>query len=292
MIDRYLLRYFLAVVDHGTFSKAAIACRVTQPTLSVGIARLETLLDRRLFLRSNRRVEITVAGTRLAEHARHIEAEFIAAERAAQEDSGTKLIRIGVVSTLPATLIEKAVAAAMGVSTAGRLEIIEGRLRELTLKLHGGRIDVILGPLAAPREAGALFTERYAVALSTNHRLADRDQVTAEELAGEAMIVRRSCEALPQISQFFTKRGVRPFMAARTVNDERVSAYIRAGLGVTVMPRCFACDGIAMPTLSGFNVTRTIGFLPAIDAVARLADSENYVLFGEAIRRTVADLEV
>ena len=45
MIDRYLLRYFLAVIDHGNFSKAAAQCNVSQPTLSVGIAKLERLLD-------------------------------------------------------------------------------------------------------------------------------------------------------------------------------------------------------------------------------------------------------
>ena len=60
MIDRYLLRYFLAVIEKGNFSKAAAACGVSQPTLSVGIAKLETMLDRPLFQRSNRRVELVL----------------------------------------------------------------------------------------------------------------------------------------------------------------------------------------------------------------------------------------
>ena len=56
MMDRYLLRYFLAVIDQGNFSKAAAACNVSQPTLSVGIANLEKMLSRPLFVRTNRRV--------------------------------------------------------------------------------------------------------------------------------------------------------------------------------------------------------------------------------------------
>ena len=64
MIERYLIRYFLAVVEHGNFSRAAAMCHVAQPTLSVGIAKLEALLDRALFTRTNQRVEMTDAGSR------------------------------------------------------------------------------------------------------------------------------------------------------------------------------------------------------------------------------------
>ena len=280
MIDRYLLRYFLAVIDHGNFSRAAQHCRVTQPTLSVGIAKLEGLLGRPLFLRSNRRVELTAAGTRFAAHARRIEAEFAEAERAVVDDAPRRLVRIGVVSTLPAAWIEQAVVTARG--SGERIELVEGRMRDLSPMLDRGRIDAVLGPV--PAEADALFSEGYALALPADHPLADRTQLGAEDVAGETMIVRRNCEALPEISRFFTARGVRPFRAARTTNDERAIAYVRSGLGITVMPHCFAQNGIAMPTLTGFTATRAIGFTIAADGRARLADSAAFVGFGDAIR--------
>lgn len=47
MIERYHRRYLLAVVDHGSFSWAALACNVTQPTLSAAIARIENMLGQR-----------------------------------------------------------------------------------------------------------------------------------------------------------------------------------------------------------------------------------------------------
>ena len=53
-----------------------MACHVSQPTLSAGIAKLEQLLGDRLFLRSNQRVQLTDGGTRFLGHARRIEAEF------------------------------------------------------------------------------------------------------------------------------------------------------------------------------------------------------------------------
>ena len=59
------VEYVLAVVDHGSFTKAAAAMRVSQPSLSDGIRRLETELDVRLFHRLGRSVELTDAGARV-----------------------------------------------------------------------------------------------------------------------------------------------------------------------------------------------------------------------------------
>lgn len=284
MIDRYLLRYFLAVLDHGNFSKAATYCRVSQPTLSIGIARLEKLLDRTLFHRTNRRVELTAAGSRFAVFARRIEAEFAGAERAVREDAPAKLIRLGVVATLPAHWIAQAVRQCCGSETDERLEIVEGRGRDLMSLLERGRIDAVLGPVGAdPRAREILFHEDYALALSVDHRLAGCDSVAAEDVAGEPMIVRRNCEALGEISRHFTSRGVRPFMAARTTNDEWAVGYVQAGLGITVMPRCFARRGIAMPSLAGFAGARTIGFLVEREGAGRLEGSYIYHRFGNAI---------
>lgn len=288
MIDRYLLRYFLAVLDNGTFSSAAVHCRVSQPTLSVGIAKLETLLGRPLFQRSNRRVELTPAGARFAEHARRIEAEFAEAERVVRDDPPARLIRIGLVPTLPTAWIEAGLAAGFAIGSAERFEMVEERAPDLALKLERGRIDVILGPLPSTEAGKALFEEDYAVALPTRHRLADLDSVTAQDLAGETMLVRRHCEALRSVSRFFTARGVRPFMAARTVSDERALAYVRAGLGITVMPRCFAERGIAMLTLSGFDLTRTIGWRTAPGGESRLNSSAAFCHFVDAVKSLMA----
>ena len=73
-MDRYLLRYFLAVAELGSFSRAAAKVNVTQPTLSVGIAKLEEQVGARLFERTTRRVSLTPAGSRFLPRARRIAA--------------------------------------------------------------------------------------------------------------------------------------------------------------------------------------------------------------------------
>jgi DNA-binding transcriptional LysR family regulator len=107
--------------------------------------------------------------------------------------------------------------------------------------------------------------------------------VSAEAIAGETMIVRRQCEALPLVSRFFTTRGVRPFMAARTVSDDRASAYVAAGLGITVMPYSLCVPGVAMAALAGFDLTRVVGVRVPAAARTRLEPSGAWQAFVEAM---------
>ncbi|WP_136162948.1 LysR family transcriptional regulator [Sphingomonas flavalba] len=276
MIDRYLLRYFLAVIDHGNFSKAAAQCNVSQPTLSVGIAKLERLLDRSLFQRSNRRVELTEAGARFAVHARRIEGEFSLAERAVGAVPARSTFRLGVLTTMPSAWIAAIVRQCAAHDDVQRVEWVEGRERELQERLRRGRLDAALTIVRADdsRFAGeVLLTEGYALAMPASHPLAGEAEVAAAALADNVMIVRRQCEALPETSRHFTSHGVRPFFAARTTNDDRALALVQAGLGVTVMPEGFTAPGVVRPRLAGFDLVRAIGILHAghVDAAARAA---------------------
>ncbi|MDB5738101.1 MAG: LysR family transcriptional regulator [Sphingomonas bacterium] len=275
MIDRYHLRYFLAVIDQGNFSKAAAFCNVSQPTLSVGIAKLEAMIGQPLFVRTNRRVELTGAGADLVSHARRIEAEFGLAERGPAGAGKIATIRLGVLATTPWQWIETFLQRQLAFPGDERVEIVEGRERDLLEGLTRGRIDVALTIVRdnARFESETLFSEGYALAMASGHRLADRAVIAADELIHEPMIVRRQCELLSETSRHFTARGVRPFFPARTTSEVRALSYVRAGLGVTVMPDCFTDAGIVRPRLRDFAFTREVGLLYARHAdPARLRD--------------------
>lgn len=265
MLDRYLLRYFLAVVDQGSFSRAATACNVAQPTLSIGIAKLERIVGQALFLRSNQRVELTQAGSRFLPHARRIERDF---NMALQEASGADTqpaLRLGVLASVPGVLVAASVAQARP-DPAAPFELIFGTERELAGHLNKGRIDMALTRVG---RSGGRFAERavmeegYALAMPQDHALAGEQEIAAERIARDVMIVRRHCEALSETSRFFTERGVRPHFAMRSTNDERVLAMVAAGLGITVMPDCYTQAGVVRPRLAGFTVRRTLGWVAA-----------------------------
>jgi DNA-binding transcriptional LysR family regulator len=270
MIDRYLLRYFLAVIDNGSFTAAANQVNVTQPTLSAGIAKLEREAGAKLLRRNSQRVELTEAGARFAVHARRIEREFHLAQASITGLAPADTLRLGVLSTIATAELSALVETLAQTAPGLRVELLEGNERSLTQYLARGRIDLAL-TIVRDADAEPLRTEGYALALPNAHPLAAESSLPGEAMAGETMIVRRHCEALSETSRYFTQRGIRPFFALRTTNDDRALDMVRAGLGVTVVPASHRHVGVASPVLTGFDLTRTLGLVWGEDA-ARLRD--------------------
>lgn len=264
MLDRYQLRYFLAVVDNGNFSRAAAQCNVSQPTLSVGIAKLERTIGARVFLRTSQRVQLTQAATRLLVHARRIESEFnLVLQDVATSDHAAP-VRVGVLRSIAGTTLARIAAALHASAPEARVEFVEGSERELTGHIARGRIDCALTLVGRGGDRfleEPLFDEGYALAMPADHPLASEPMVRAEALNADVMIVRRHCEALSETSRHFTERGVRPHFAYKSTNDERVLQMVAAGLGVTVMPESYHAPGVARPRLEGFALRRSIGLV-------------------------------
>lgn len=262
MLSRTQIRQFLAVVDTGSFTRAASALHVAQPSLSGGIAQLERQLGTRLFVRERRRIRLTEAGNRLLPLARAIEREFHQAEsEVGNLPVPVRPIRMGLLETVSTAWLERALA---GYAGAVPLELVEGGARDLLAALGQGSIDfalTLIGPEPSRHASEVLLREDYCLALPAGHRLAGAAQVAAADVAGETMIARRSCEVLAETSRFFTERGVRPRFLLRSHNDDRVLAMVRAGLGVTVAPRSLGGEGLAMVPLADFARERALGFV-------------------------------
>ncbi|MFN3464191.1 MAG: LysR family transcriptional regulator [Terricaulis sp.] len=263
-MDRYLLRYFLAVAELGSFSKAAQRVSVTQPTLSGGIAKLEQEVGARLFERTTRRVSLTPAGSKFLQHARRITQEYEAALREVSNTPQLKRVRAGILSTIPARDLERVVAAHAKNSGGEALEILDSTERDIANRLSDGRLDVAITILRPGLESFAqekLRNEPYVLFVSANHKLSGVEEIEGGELAGETMIVRRQCEGLPEISRYFTNRDVRPSFSLRTLSDDRAMSMVAAGLGVTVAPASFAAPGLASVNLAGLNLSRDVGLV-------------------------------
>jgi DNA-binding transcriptional LysR family regulator len=287
-MDRYLLRYFLAVAELGSFSKAAAKVNVTQPTLSVGIAKLESEVGARLFERTTRRVSLTPAGSRFLVHARRIAQEYEAALREVSEAPRPKRVRAGILSTIPARDFERVVAAHAKLARDEALELLDSSERDIANRLSDGRLDAAITILRPGLESFArekLRSEPYVLFVSTSHKLSGAESVEGGALAGETMIVRRQCEGLPEISRYFTRRDVRPSFSLRTLNDDRAMSMVAAGLGITVAPESFKRPGVAAVKLVGLDLVREVGLVLS----DRVRDAGEASAFAEAVRATYGE---
>jgi DNA-binding transcriptional LysR family regulator len=289
MMDGYLVRYFLAVAELGNFSRAAELVNVTQPTLSVGIAKLENQLGAKLFERNKRRVTLTAAGSRFLVHATQIAHEYDLALRAVSGTVKPRHLRLGILSTIPTRLVEEIVVRHRELQSGERLDIIDGSERDLRNRLEDGRLDIaltIVRPNSDRFLPERLYLEDYALVVARTHRFAGAEMVQAEALAEDAMIIRRHCEVLAETSRYFTQRGVRPSFGLKTSNDDRALALVRAGLGITVMPQSFADPGVRHVRLAEFDLRREIGLLYAHPAPDRSASESAFI---DVVRMACAD---
>ncbi|RVQ69347.1 LysR family transcriptional regulator [Croceicoccus ponticola] len=260
MIKRSHIRQFLAVVETGSFTQAAGRIRVTQPTLSAGIADLERMVGSRLFVRDRRHVRLTEAGGRFLPLARELDRNFRAVDGfGVKQASDWPALKLGVIRSVAAPVLETVVAA---LGKAFSIEMVEGSDSELRAALASGRVDMMLG-LLRPEDkddgAIALVTEPYVMFVPDAHSLAAEESVEPERLASEIMIARRSCEILDRTSAFFTRHQVRPRFSLRSESEERCMAMVAAGLGITTAPLSHRRDGIVPIGVVGYDFARTLG---------------------------------
>lgn len=269
-MELYLLRYFLAVVETGSFTKAAQACLITQPTLSAGIKRLEEQLSVELFVRNNKRVFLTTAGTRFLPRAKAILHEVNMASAEIAETESANVLRLGVLQTLPAVIV----ADALRSFTDVRFDLYDGTEQELLNRLDERGIDYALSIRRVDDDLSLpLFEEGYRLALAASHRLAGETEIRGEDLANDSMIVRSRCEVLSETSRHFTDRNVRPPLVYRTPQDERALAMVGAGIGITVMPDSYRAPDVVRIPMTGFHLRRTIALLrPRFDLPERLRE--------------------
>jgi DNA-binding transcriptional LysR family regulator len=188
------LRYFVAIAEERSFTRAAERLWIAQPGLSSQIRRLETELGVRLFERHTRGVDLTGAGELFLERAR---ATLAAAEDA--RSTGRDL-EAGLVGTVRLGLPVEAPAAFATSMLAGfgldhpqvEVTVFESYSGTLLRDLRDGRLDAVLAPAlfgTAELRSLRLGSERWVVLVGRGHRLWTPGPLDVRELHGEPIVV-------------------------------------------------------------------------------------------------------
>jgi len=223
-MDLRELRYFAAVFDERNLTRAAARCFVSQPSVSLAIANLETELGTALFIRHKKGMMPTDAAERFQPIARRIIGEADAARRLFREQAPRHVMKLGLMRTLdPAQVIAllKPLTARSDVSLhiVGVSEQADARIVSRSLV---GSHDYFL----------PLWTERYVAALPPSHPLTLKERLRLADLKGVAMIDRCHCEQ----SDLFGKPALQREVAAIVETEDWALALVAAGVGVAIVP--------------------------------------------------------
>ena len=243
------LRYIVAVAREKHFGRAAEACFVSQPTLSVAVKKLEDELDVKLFERGSAEISVTPLGEDIVRQAQSVLEQAQAIKEIAKrgKDPLAGPLRLGVIYTIGPYLLPDLVRQAIDHVPQMPLMLQENFTTKLLDMLRAGELDCAI--LAEPFiDAGLamapLYEEPFMVAVPRTHHLAKRDKVSAEELKKETMLLLGAghcfrdhvLEVCPEYARFSSDaEGIRKSFEGSSL--ETIKYMVAAGMGVTVVPQ-------------------------------------------------------
>ncbi len=243
------LRYIVAVARERHFGRAAEACFVSQPTLSVAVKKLEEELDVKLFERGSNEVSVTPLGEEIIRQAQSVleQAQSIKEIAKRGKDPLAGPLRLGVIYTIGPYLLPDLVRNAIAEVPQMPLMLQENFTARLLDMLRSGELDcaILAEPFPDTNLALApLYDEPFLVAVPRSHPLASHELINAEELKKETMLLLGTghcfrdhvLEVCPEFARFSSNaEGIRKSFEGSSL--ETIKYMVAAGMGVTVVPQ-------------------------------------------------------
>jgi len=288
-MDLRQLRYFVAVAEAGSLTRAAARLHIAQQSLSAQMRALEAQFGAPLFERSSRGVRLTAVGTVLLREARPLLAEAERAlettRRAARGEGGA--LRVGFLSSVANYMLPPLVRAFRERHPEVTLQVEDALIGTLVDKLRTGELDAGLSrpPLVDDLATEVVLSEPVAAVLPDGHPLADREQLALGELADEPWLLTPRTSWPPWHDQYdrdFAAAGFQPRVVQRATSPQNLLALVAAGVGVTrltLSARTLRDSGVTFVPLVGDEAAVVIVWRP---------DARNPAL--PALREVVRDV--
>ncbi len=241
-MELFQVRYFLALTKTLNFTRAAEACRVSQPALTRAIQRLEEELGGALLYRERSLTQLTELGKIMLPH---LEAAYMAAEAATAQAAAFKRrefapLRVGLNTTISAHLLTPVLRELEDRIEGFELSLVEGGADELFGQMLEGQLDaaVVVASDKMPERLNRwpLFEDRYVVLFPRGHRFESLDAVPAAALGDECVLVRgrRGCDYEQTLDRLCMAAGVKPRSRHSGASDDHIQHMAGAGLGIAL----------------------------------------------------------
>ena len=246
------LKYIVAVARDKHFGRAAEACFVSQPTLSVAIKKLEEELDVKIFERGASEVSVTPLGEQIVRQAQQVIEQAQAIREIAKrgKDPVSGPLRMGIIYTIGPYLLPDLVRQTIARVPQMPLMLQENFTAKLLEMLRTGELDCAIMAEPFPDTGLAvapLYDEPFLAAVPTGHHLAKRKVISAEELKQETMLLLGTghcfrdhvLEVCPEYARFVStgedRDGIRKSFEGSSL--ETIKYMVASGMGVTVVPQ-------------------------------------------------------
>ena len=242
------LKYIVAVAREKHFGRAAEACFVSQPTLSVAVKKLEEELDVKIFERSSGEIGVTALGSEIVRQAQSVLEQAAEIKEIAKrgKDPLAGPLRLGVIYTIGPYLLPELVRHVIETTPQMPLMLQENFTVKLLEMLRMGEIDCAILAEPFPDSGLAvvpLYDEPFVAALPKDHPLTQRETITATELKAETMLLLGAghcfrdhvLEVCPEFARFSSDaEGIRKSFEGSSL--ETIKHMVAAGMGVTLVP--------------------------------------------------------
>lgn len=236
------LRYFVAVVDCQSFSKAALRCHTSQPNLSEQVRILESQIGITLLDRSGRKIVPTERGRVLWERAKRILADIDETVHAVREsEPGTDRISIGVLSTVASCFLAHVLNSFVDRHPKIYLDIHHDSTAHLLPMIEVGNLDLGIVGLPLRRKgfsAETLFSEEMLLALHPKHPLTLKRTIFKEDLLTEKLILSQDgiCVGGCQL-KICKQKQFSPRIVFRSGHLDTIQSLVAAGKGISLIPQ-------------------------------------------------------
>jgi LysR family cyn operon transcriptional activator len=266
------IRYLRAVAEHHSFTRAAEALYVSQPTLSQQIKLLEESLNVQLLDRSGRTVRLTDAGEVYLRHARRALHELDAGKRALHDLQDLSRGSLRLAMTPITDLLTRPLLESFNIRYPGiTVSILEMSQSQIEVALVDDEVDVGIAftdtssfaARSGEIEKHVLFVEKLNVAVGEAHPCAGQQApLNLQALEQESLVLLSESFALRRhVDQYFAEHGIDPHIAIETNSVGVIVEFIRRGRLATVLPNTIASrqDGVfpvvLLPELPHHTIT-------------------------------------
>ena len=242
-MEFHQLRYFVAVADEGSFSRAAAKVRVAQPSLSQQIRKLEAEIGQPLFDRLPRSVVLTEAGRCLLEYARQILASIGDARRCVDELKGKIAgdLAVGAIPTIAPYVLPELVVTFQNHYPDVTLHIVEDVTEGITRRIEAGELDVALASTCqrSPTLRVELLGREPLLALvPERHPLAKQTVVSFDDLKSQRFLLLHEMHCLSQqVHHLLESRRLLPEIALAGSQLSTIANMVAAEIGVSIVPK-------------------------------------------------------